>query len=242
MYKLLLKSSLTSFAFLFTTAAAVNAQNIGIGTTNPRVPVHVVSGAEGNMGFPYETVVVEKSEDSKLGIYSTSPNPTNFKAASVALGFTNYTDAQGNYPGYEMQFGEWSNAGFILRFNALSRNASGNYLVNQTYSNILCLDRTGRVGINLTQGQPVAPLRPSANLHVNGSVRFQNLPQATAGGNYLLIDTNGNLVVSSDFSAIRPVSNPGVEINAEDIRVLKEEITLLKQKVASLERIINRSE
>lgn len=228
------------FSFLFI-STGVTAQNIGMGTSNPRVPLHLVSGLEGTMDFPYETLVVEKSEDSKLGIYSTSPNPTNYRASAVALGYTNYRDNIGYYPSYEMQFGEWSNAGFILRFNALSRNAAGEYMPYQTYSNILCLDRTGHVGINLTEGQPVAPLRPTANLHVKGTVRFQNLPAATSGGNYLLIDANGNLVVSSDFSSIRSNGTSQQENNTDNIRLLQEEISLLKEKVALLENKINSS-
>lgn len=229
-----------SLLFLFC-ISDINAQNLGIGTTNPRVKLHLVSGVnEGTMGFPYETLVVEKNEDSKLGIYSTAPNPVNYMASSIALGYTNYLDANGNYPSYEMQYGIWTNTGFILRFNALSRNANGVYIVNKSYSNILCLDTKGNVGINLTQGQAIAPISPTANLHVNGTVRFQNLSTATTGGNYLVVDASGNVKVSANSTANRQITS-SVSTNVDtEIALLKQEIDILKEKILMLEETIKK--
>ncbi|WP_394767237.1 hypothetical protein [Ferruginibacter sp.] len=176
----------------------LKAQNIGIGTNNPRANVHIVTGTEGIMEFPYESLVVEKSDDSKLGVYSTSSNPVNYKASSIALGYTNYKDNYGNFPSFETQYGVWNNPGFILRFNALNINTSGQYVPLNSYGNILIMDTKGHVGINLTQGQAVAPIEPTANLHVNGTVKFQNLPYASSGGNYLVVE-NGKLKISSGY-------------------------------------------
>ncbi len=217
----------------------VKAQNLGIGTVNPRVKLHLVNGLEGTMGFPYETLVLEKSQDSKLGIYSTAPNPINLNASSIALGYTNYVDVNGNYPSYEMQFGEWTNAGFILRFNALSRAANGTYIVNKSYSNILCLDTKGNVGINLTQGLAIAPVSPTANLHVKGTVRFENLPSAITGGRYLVVDANGNVKVSASSIANRSSTTTLSTYAVDEIELLKEEIKILKEKILLLEIAVN---
>lgn len=224
--------------FICTTYAQTN--RFGLGTTDPKTYLHIVDGLTGNMAFPYEAAVIEKTEDSKLGIYSTSPNPVDYKTSAVALGFTNYTDANGNYSGYEMQYGIWTNPGYILRFNALSRNAAGLYVPGSSYSNILVLDREGHVGVNLTTGQTVAPRKPSANLHVNGTVRFENLPSATTGGNYLVVDQSGNVRVSSGTTANRPASTTGTA-SASEVNSLKNEIRILNQRIVALEKKISKS-
>lgn len=218
----------------------LKAQNIGFGTNNPRAKVHIVNGHEGTMNFPYETLVVEKSEDSKLGIYSTSANPVNFNASSIALGYTNYLDSNGNYPSYEMQYGVWANTGLILRFNALSRGANGNYIPNKSYTNVLCLDSKGQVGINLTQGLPVAPVKPTANLHVKGTVRFENLPPALTGGNYLVVDAGGNIKVSANSTPNRQLIPTGSLNIGHEIELLKQQINTMKEKVLMLEKEVNK--
>lgn len=228
---------LTFCFLLFYFNLKLTAQNIGFGTNNPRALVHILNGGEGVMNFPYETLVVEKSEDSKLGIYSTSTNPVNYKASSITLGYTNYLDENGHYPSYEMQYGIWANSGFILRFNALARNAAGNYLANSTYSNVLCLDTKGHVGINLTTGLPVAPESPTANLHVNGTVRFQNLPPAVKGGNFLLVDVKGNVSVSSNYTPGRIGTPNNSTNNSDEIILLKQEIENLKTRLSELEQL-----
>lgn len=239
-YKNALKIAVLSLLFL-SVKDNIIAQHLGIGTKNPRAKLHLVNGLEGTMGFPYETLVVEKSDDSKLGIYSTSPNPVNLKASSIALGFTNYLDINSNYSSYEMQYGIWDNVGFILRFNALSRNESGGYVPSKSYSNVLSLDTKGHVGVNLTQGQTVAPIAPSANLHVNGTVRFQNLPAATTGGSYLVVDANGNVKVSSGTIAYRPGSTTTSSSSpAEEIELLKVEVSELMKRILQLEQQIKK--
>ncbi len=167
--------------------------NVGIGIKKPSAVLHVSDGIGGTMKHPYEAVVAEKLGDTKLGIYSTSIDPVNTAAgAALTLGYTNYTGANGNYPGYEMQYAIWPNVGSFLRFNSIQRNANGEVIYGTgTYQNIVVLDNSGRMGINLTHGSDVEPLQPSANLHIYGTVRFQNLP--SGNGDCLVIDANGNV-------------------------------------------------
>lgn len=213
------------------------SQNVGIGTTTPSVKFHVVNGTAGPMGHPYETAVIESINDHKFGVYCSNPNPINIAAASIALGYTGITDVNSNYLGFEMQYGQWT-AGKFLRFNALVRNAAGTVVTGgatPSYQNVLVLDNNGRVGINLTNGVN-APVSPTANLHVNGTIRFENL--MTSPGFYLVVDANGNVFKSAAMSMNTPVSNNNSS-NSIEIEELKSEVAILKAQVGQLLTVIN---
>src|SRR5256885_14521823 len=95
-----------------------------------------------------------------------------------------------------MQYGV--NNGRYLRFNYLTRNASG-VVQSSTVPNIMILSDNSRVGINL--GPPdgaLTPNYPTANLHTKGTVRFESLPSGS--GNPLLIDASGNLFTGTASS------------------------------------------
>lgn len=77
------------------------------------------------------------------------------------------------------------------------------------------------VGIHLDPGA-----KPTANLHSDGTVRFQNLPSGT--GAALVIDANGNV-----FKA-----NPSATDSA-GVTALQEEVAELKEQVQSLLAIVN---
>ena len=205
--------------------ATVSANGlVGIGTPNPRVKLHVQGDTtSGSMGYPYETEVVESAIDHKFGIYNTtrSANITTAGGAAVAFGYTNFKNSAGFFPGYEMQYGPFSDSLFFLRFNALNRNAAG--VVATAYTNILLLDSRGRAGINLST---VAPVDPTANLHVNGTVRFQNLPTGT--GCPVVIDASGNI-----FSTTCATDSGGTGGGVAPA------VTTLQNRVVALESQIN---
>jgi len=174
--------------------------NVGIGTSAPKTLLHVVGGTTGTMAFPYEKFVVENNGDLKLGIYTTVKTPSQ-GGASLTLGYSNYQQADGTYPGYEMQYGiNPSNVPF-LRFNTLNRNAAGT-VVNSS-SNNMVLDNQGRVGINLgpTSGTPAMP---TANLHVNGTVRFASLNSVNNPLRIIVSDALGNLSYANTATLIPP--------------------------------------
>lgn len=213
-----------------------SAGNVGIGITTPAVTFHVINGTTGTMGHPYETAIVERNGDLKLGVYSTLTNPT-LGGSSIIMGYSNFLMADGTYPNYEIQQGQFTGAAnaFYLRFNASPRNAAGN-ITTSAYQNVMVMDNAGHVGINLLNGLPVP--QPTANLHVNGTVRFQGL--TTAGGNYLVVDANGNVFRSANTTPNIVVRNPNANsIYSDDIMELKNEVANLKDQVGQLLRIIN---
>ena len=122
--------------------------NVGIGTSNPSVLLHVITGTTGSMGHPYETAIVERNSDLKFGVYSSLTDPTQ-GGSSIILGYSNYLMANGTYPNYEMKEGQFTGAtnAFYLRFNASPRNAAG-AITTAAYQNVMVLDNSGRVGIN----------------------------------------------------------------------------------------------
>lgn len=196
--------------------------NIGVGIINPKTFFHIVRGnTTGAIAFPYETFVVERNSDLKLGIYNSGQPATG--GASIAFGYSNYLK-DGLYPGYDIQYGiDRSNRSF-LRFNGLNRTTQG--LVVNANENHLVIDSVGRIGIHLgpVNGQPNLP---TAYLHVRDSVRFQDLPRGT--GDYLVIDNLGYVKRnSSAFQSTSSVDSKGLE---NKIEILKDEIAMLKAQI-----------
>jgi hypothetical protein len=210
--------------------------NVGIGITNPTVNLHVTNNA-GTMLYPYETGVFERNSDTKLGVYcsNTGALGTSTGGASIAFGYSRLTNTNGNYPGYEIQYGALSRNDFFLRFNSLNRDAAGS--VVSSVSNEMIINN-GNIGINLGPVSGI-PNTPTAKLHVNcggtlstgavSNIRFQNLQQGA--GNYLVIDANGYVRRSASGSINR--------VNQEDINVIKEELKSTRQELNDLKLLVN---
>ncbi|MCX6316585.1 MAG: T9SS type A sorting domain-containing protein [Bacteroidetes bacterium] len=195
---------------------------VGIGVPNPQVRLHVSDNPGGMTGFPYETAVIERGGDTKLGVYCSNPNPVGATGggASVALGYTNYLNNNNRYQGYEMQLGAISNSSYFLRFNSIERTNTG--LVTTSLSNVMVMDNNGNVGINLGPATGT-PNMPAARLHTVGQVRHQGLP--AGAGNIIVIDANGDLRISSATS--------GRE-SSVDLQSLKKEIAALRKEIETL--------
>ena len=207
---------------------------VGVGTSNPEVPLHISANPGAMTGFPYEVAVLEKSGDMKLGIFNSNPSPLglNGGGASITLGHSNFTNAAGLYPGYEMQFNALSTTSTFLRFNAITRNSSG-LIGSGTVTNILVMDNNGNVGINLGGTAGTTPNLPTAKFHTNGTVRLQGLPTGT--GSVLVVDANGNVFKSTTVaSAANLVETAGVSELKNEIAMLKKEIETLRSAVNSM--------
>ena len=205
--------------------------NVGVGLVAPKVQFHVTDAAgSGALPFPYETAVVERNGDLKLGVYSSSATAAG--GAAIALGYSNFVDANGLYPGFEMQFG-YANAQSFLRFNSLFRNANGTVSATSS-ANQIVMDNNSRLGIGLGPANSGTPNLPTANLDVNGTVRFRNLP--TSGGSYLVVDVNGNVRKSANSALNRPIVNIDY---SQQIKELKSEINILKEKLNLIMQEVN---
>lgn len=91
----------------------------------------------------------------------------------------------------------------------------------------MLIDVQGRLGLGLGNG-----ILPTANLHSNGSVRFQNLPSGS--GNIVVIDANGNLF-RSNATANRVSFDASDKIEIES---LKKDIENLKVELASIKQLL----
>lgn len=201
---------------------------VGIGVPNPQVNFHV-SNSLGVMPYLFETAVIERGNDAKLGVYCSNANPVGgTQGAALALGFTNYTNAQGLFPGFEMQYLINNNTTSALRFNAIQRDNTGN--VTQATTNALVINDNGDVGINLGPANFGFPTLPTADFHTLGTVRHQNLPLGT--GNVVVIDANGNLFRSNQTARIS---------SSDEIIKLQEEITALKKEIQAIKQSLIRN-
>lgn len=170
---------------------------VGVGVATPKTLLHV-AGTAGMMSFPYEAAAFEKSGDTKMSIYCSTPGPiiSTMGGASVILGYSNATNSSGQYPGYEMQYGNKDATNFFLRFNAANRNAAGT--VVSSVQNVMVMDHLGRVGINLGQ-TGLSPNLPTAKFHTKDAIRFENLP--VGSGYALVVDASGNVFRAESTSA-----------------------------------------
>ncbi len=230
------KEIFNGIKFLFVifcfSANTISAQtnSFGIGTNTPKTYLHVVEGGTGTMEFPYELMVAERNTDTKLGIYNSNATIGGSVngGAAVTFGYTNYIDQNSKYPGGELQFGTWSVSQYFMRFNFLRRNQAG--IVTSANANVMLMTDNGRVGVNLTNGAS-DPILPTANLHVNGTVRLQNL--ATGSGHVLVVDDNGNVYKTATATSSRPVlTNSETE--------LQKRITQLEKEVKELKLLLTK--
>ncbi len=83
---------------------------------------------------------------------------------------------------------------------------------------------TGNFGINVSN--------PDAKLHVNGTVRFENLP--SGNGNALVIDANGNVKVAQSIL----YRSAGDDQQSTEIQDLKKQLQELKEQVAILKQML----
>lgn len=83
------------------------------------------------------------------------------------------------------------------------------------------LNGSGNFGINT--------VNPSAKLHVNGNVRFQNLPSGT--GRVLVVDDSG-YVYRSSTSSLRAAETA---TSGEDVAALQQQVNALKQTLAEVQ-------
>ncbi|HYO22729.1 MAG TPA: hypothetical protein VER36_10010 [Flavisolibacter sp.] len=156
---------------------------LGIGTASPLAPLHVLSGAAGTMGFPYETSVFERDGDIKLGVYSSHNGDWEDASSSVTLGVTGMPMGNGNYPGFEFQHVPNTNVTLNkVRFNFIQRNAAGQVIGAEP--DLLQIFANGLITMARLDTDLTAPTTSGTTKMVvsdaNGLLSFQNIPGASA--------------------------------------------------------------
>lgn len=110
-------------------------------------------------------------------------------------------------------------------------------MIAGSYQYILVLNDAGRAGINLSNGSGMF-VAPSANLHVNGSVRLQNLPYGN--GCPLVVDSSGNIYrtdCSGQAAALQSTSSKSISELENKINALESKIQNLLTEIESLTKI-----
>ena len=170
-----------------------NSGSVGIGTSNPVRLLHIAN----NGYYPDANLALTGSGPSILFSATHTLPPSNWAKIGLATASGHYSPTA-------------KSGDFIIQ----SITPGGNILftTGPNTTEVLRITSNGYVGINTTA--------PTASLHNNGSVRFQNLPSGT--GNVLVIGNDGNVYASSQTVATTTTS----------------EITALQQKVEKLENTL----
>jgi hypothetical protein len=116
-----------------------------------------------------------------------------------------------------------------IQFSSISDSGSLRFATNLDGNNLpivrMIVAANGDVGIGVGSSQP------TATLHTNGTVRFQNLPSGT--GTALVIDANGNIYRSS--TSLRQAKDTSSTTSLEnEVLELKKEVAALQASVEML--------
>ena len=208
---------------------------VGIGNTDPKVTLHVGNGG-GSMGFPYEESIVEKTGDTKFGLYTSTSYFDPAIGAGITLGYTGVTATSGYYPGFEFQhIGVSADLDNYTRYNFIQRDSSGS--VTGASQNLLGIYASGRVTLNPFNGGTVTtPPVPQLLLGLNTSTHALDIESTLSsrisslggGGTQMVTaDNDGVLSVQSIPSgsggdmtkAVYDVDNDGIVDTAEKIMI-----------------------
>jgi len=182
-----------------------NNGSVGIGTANPLRQLHIVNRT-GNV-------------DYNLGL--TGPAASILFTSDTILPLSNWAKI-----GLATAAGHFSPTSQSGDFVIQSLTEGGNILFTTTpnTTEAFRVANNGYIGIGTTS--------PTAKLHNNGTVRFENLPSGT--GNALVIDNDGNVYVSNQTARIATQEAAGAE--SAKITALEEKIGKLEQALQSLQQ------
>lgn len=180
---------------------------VGIGLTSPIKPLQV-----DNKGTEDNNVFLSGSSPSIYFSQTATfpPAPYTIPIGRIGLATRIGAFVQTSEPGDLVMFTATPGAGLLF---GVGVNSGNNGIERMRISD------TGFVGINT--------IAPTSRLHVNGTVRFENLPSGT--GNVLVIDASGN--VRRGATSAR-TSDAAADNN--EVAALKTEVSALKQALADV--------
>ena len=169
---------------------------VGVFNTNPKVRFHV-GNAGGVMDFPYEEAVVEKTGDTKFGVYTSATSPTS-GGASYTFGYTNFTTLLGYYPGFEFQMvGNATDIDNKVRFNFLQRNLAGTVIGNAI--DLLDIYANGKIVLNPTS--PSISVSPQLLIGLTSSTNVLDI-QSNLSSRISSLSGSGTRMVVADSTGV----------------------------------------
>jgi uncharacterized FlaG/YvyC family protein len=181
-----------------------NGGNVGIGTASPFRFLQIA-----NTGT---------NADLNLGL--TGPGPSILFSETHTAPLTNW--AKIGLATGSGHFSPNSQSGDLV-IETLTSGGGILFATGSSTTEAFRVSGNGDVGIGTTS--------PTAKLHTDGNVRFQNLPSGT--GNILVVDGDGNVYVSSQTARI--ATQPEVSGTEKN-----DEITALKNKIEKLEAALEK--
>jgi len=186
--------------------------NLGIGLSSPIRPLQVDNkGVEDN-----NAAITGSSPSMYFSSTATLPSPP-YTTPIARIGLATRTSA----------FLNSSSAGdFILHAFANGSNLLFGTGVDGANNGIerMRITSTGRVGINT--------ISPSSTLHVNGTVRFENLTNGT--GAILVVDASGNVFKASTNARTSSDNTDELQSLRAELDQLRQELNLIKMQIADL--------
>jgi len=188
--------------------------SIGIGITSPvkLLHVHNKSGEDNNAYLSGSSPSVYFAQTA------TFPQaPYNIPVGRIGLATRVGAFVETSDPGDMILFTATPGAGLLFGAGV---NSNNNGIERMRISS------EGNVGVNT--------ITPGARLHVNGTVRFENLPSGT--GNVLVIDASGNVRRGASTARTTDAAASGEEVAAlkKEVDELKQALTAMQQQLAAI--------
>jgi hypothetical protein len=198
-------------------ATILSNGNVGIGTAAPIKLLHVHNSDYAN------------SEDNN--IFLSGPAPSLYFSQTITQPYKVYTTP-------------YARIGLSTRATTfLLTSQPGDFIIHSVLkgSSILFgvgMDAPGTNGIERARltsdgNFGINTYSPSAKLHVNGNVRFQNLPAGT--GRVLMVNDSGYVVVSGGVVDTLPTPEPEPDTTGLAVTALQQEVSALKLALANIQ-------
>jgi hypothetical protein len=184
---------------------------IGIGTSTPTTRLHIYKNT------PDETVAVSGVSPSVRLWGPTAANSITGPGGVIGLATTN-----SDY-----------NKNSVIGDLVITNNRTNAIIFATDYNSNQTTGLDERMRINGVGNIGMGTISPTARLHVNGTVRLENLP--SGGGNYLVVDALGN-VRRSTQSATSRVAPSQTEIQSlqSELEKQKSENVIQAQQIVEL--------
>jgi hypothetical protein len=191
-------------------------KRLGIGTTAPKVRLHI-GNAGGLMGFPFEEAIVEKTGDTKFGVYTSTGGFSPAIGVGITLGYTGVTANSTYYPGFEFQHkGDAVDADNYVRYNFIQRDLSGNVVGGS--QNLLNIYASGRITLNPVVAGTFTPPVPQFLVGLNTSIHVVDIESVLStrisslggGGTQMVVADNDGVLGAQ---TIPTGSSVGFEMN-----------------------------